>query len=198
MGSGVENEHNSSESDCWRAVGSMLQNARNAKRISLEQISRPLRMSVEKLTALENGCIGETFAGYWRLHCRTYAKFLGIPEEELAEKLPQEKKQMVIRNSSLLNLICMGISGIKVTHGNLHLLAARTSRGNVGWHRRVIMIVLLLLLGLIVFQGWHYKRQWSRIFPEAQETAESEVQNPNNDEHTFRAVGEPDIEHFLR
>lgn len=70
-------------------LGHVLRAAREEKRLTPTEVSRRLKLPIKYLEALESGRWHELPEGsYARLFVRTYAKYLGLPTEELLRKYP--------------------------------------------------------------------------------------------------------------
>lgn len=133
-----------------RSPGRILQEARQAKNITITDAANELRLSVPRLTSLEENKFADmgavTFAkGY----LRSYARFLGVSEEEvlqafetmnLASDIPSHKP-------SLMNE--------KMTDGG--------AGGSAKASRRVTYLILLAVAVLAVF-WWHNRESIAQSF----------------------------------
>jgi cytoskeleton protein RodZ len=74
-----------------KQIGQQLREARQAKSLTLNQVSREIRIRTRYLEALENGNLGELpSAVHVRGFLRSYADFLGLSAEELLDTLRQQ------------------------------------------------------------------------------------------------------------
>jgi len=74
-----------------KQIGQQLREAREAKSLTLNQVSRDIRIRTRYLQALENGNLGELpSAVHVRGFLRSYADFLGLNAEELLDTLRQQ------------------------------------------------------------------------------------------------------------
>jgi cytoskeleton protein RodZ len=74
-----------------KQIGQQLREAREAKSLTLNQVSRDIRIRTRYLQALENGDLGELpSAVHVRGFLRSYADFLGLNAEELLDTLRQQ------------------------------------------------------------------------------------------------------------
>ena len=80
-------------------LGQVLRIAREEKRLSPTEVSRRLKLPIKYIEALEAGRWHELPEGsYARLFVRTYAKYLGLPSEDLLLKYPVPARVSVTPN----------------------------------------------------------------------------------------------------
>ena len=73
-------------------IGSQLQEARIARNMSLEDVSRITRITKTTLGVIEAGSAEETLAPiYYRGFVRSYAKAIGMDERELLRSMPVQE-----------------------------------------------------------------------------------------------------------
>lgn len=128
--------------------GGILRKAREAKKISLVDAANELRLSVARMTDLEENRFSEmgaiTFAkGY----LRSYARFLGVSEENVLQAFDEMSLGLDIstHKPSLMNE--------KMTENN-----SKTSR-RMGY-------LVLLILALVVAFWWHNRESIAKTFTE--------------------------------
>ena len=74
------------------SFGSLLQKARNRKRISLDDVARETRLAKRYLQALESESLSKLPGGaYNRAYLRTYATFLGLDPDKLMREYQEEE-----------------------------------------------------------------------------------------------------------
>jgi cytoskeleton protein RodZ len=84
-----------------KQIGRQLREAREAKSLTLNQVSRDIRIRTRYLHALESGNLGELpSAVHVRGFLRSYADFLGLNAEELLDALRQQGESTPSEQSS--------------------------------------------------------------------------------------------------
>jgi cytoskeleton protein RodZ len=84
-----------------KQIGQQLREAREAKSLTLNQVSRDIRIRTRYLQALENGNLGELpSAVHVRGFLRSYADFLGLNAEELLDAIRQQGESAPLEQSS--------------------------------------------------------------------------------------------------
>ena len=83
-----------------KQIGQQLREAREDKSLTLQQVSREIRIRTRYLEALENGDLGELpSAVHVRGFLRSYANFLGLNAEELLDGLRQQGESTPLEKS---------------------------------------------------------------------------------------------------
>lgn len=76
------------------SVGELLRREREAQGKSIEDVAKVTRMSAQTLAAIEDGRFSALPAPvYVKGHLRTYARFLGLDEEEIIQRYMRSTKQ---------------------------------------------------------------------------------------------------------
>jgi len=79
-------ENNGAAAQQGKSVGAVLREAREAKNLSLEQVSRTTRIHAHVLKALEEDDTGKLGVVYTKSFLRLYAEFLGLDKEEMVAR----------------------------------------------------------------------------------------------------------------
>jgi len=152
-------------------IGEQLIQAREAKNISIAEVSSQLRLVKENIQALESGLWGDLHGrAYARGYLISYVKFLGLPEEEFLTAFNREYEP----------------SASEVALPNNHV--GMFEKKGFPWFKLLFFIVLLVI-------GWFTYQQWLQF--EAESAVEvmptTDTVEPVTDMNSFSRIVEPII-----
>ncbi len=127
-----------------KTYGQILEEARESKGLSIEQVASQLRLAPKQIAGLEN-CDNKVFASvvYTRAHLRSYARLLGLKEDDIVRlfnsTLGKEDRSQQNFIDSTTTVVVPKIDSAK-----------NVKAKGLGW---IVFLIILLLVG---FMAWNY------------------------------------------
>ncbi len=156
------------------SLGQLLMQAREAKGLSLIDVSDKLKFSVKQLTYLENNQFDQLLSPYLvRAMLRAYAKFLVLSEEplidELEKVLPAARVQTFDKQA------------VAVKPKNVSFSTSKNTQNRFGFKIILLGVLLILLLSLFLwFQKSHNHKSEGTLAPVKNESPEKTDSNKSN------------------